>query len=435
MTAGETILKFTDYPFAYSIVGIGLGMLGFSLSQNQIIFIGIAGAFGTLLATTDPVGSLIRRVETNHLKKKLTKDDNQVYFLYKLSALKTKAISFEIEKMIGAFYFIFSIIGFVVAIIAPTPFFNKLMLNDLLGNPIINELYLKMIYLSLAGIAIGILSLRTRRFWKEFDGQIDIAAYHMTAINNDNATQTSVENMTRAIEQNDWELAGLWKQKIDEEIEYKKGKRELIIKAADSVFSPLHMESSKFKDHLRYMKQRKQLNDFKPEQWEIIRQYSRQSIIEDTRLRFRIDTFYEVMYEYNDLSSKAFREANEIINRNFSKHFGKDVSGVDFHLETPSSGNTVHLTNCAMFEIHPLEWNSPQIKFGSFRIQTRRGNQVDYTEYTQINDFDEIWKKVLEDVRNNNLMINIQKYLTDLEVENEKLMKIYSEKIEMQWKV
>ena len=41
MTAGETILKFTDYPFAYSIVGISLGMLGFSLSGNHIIFLGM----------------------------------------------------------------------------------------------------------------------------------------------------------------------------------------------------------------------------------------------------------------------------------------------------------------------------------------------------------------------------------------------------------
>jgi len=70
MATGETILKFTDYPFAYSIIGIGLSMFGFSLGQNQLVFLGLAGAFGTFLATVDPLGAAIRRVEGNHLTKK-----------------------------------------------------------------------------------------------------------------------------------------------------------------------------------------------------------------------------------------------------------------------------------------------------------------------------------------------------------------------------
>jgi hypothetical protein len=432
MVSGETILKFTDYPFAYSIVAMILGMLGFSLTQNYFIFLGFAGALGTLLAIVDPIGMLIRWVETRHLKKHTTNEDN---LIFKLSALKTKAISFEIEKIIGMFYFIFSILGFLFAVTLPTEFFDKLILKFQDGTPVLEELQMKTVYLMAAAIVMLILAIRAVRFWNDLDAKIDTTSYHLTVIDDDNATQVSIDGMSRAIEQNDWELAEFWGHKIENEIMNKKGKRELIIKAADSVFSPLHVEGSEFVNHLKTMNVTKQITDFKTPQWDNIKQKSLQSIVEDTDLRHRIENYYKMMGDFNELSRQVFPEMNIIIKRNFSESFHKDVSGVNFYLDSIDSSNNVHLQSCAMFEIHPLDFNSGQNRFGGFKLQTRQGNKAFYSDHTDRASFDNTWEKVLEDVKKSDVKIKITRYLTELEIENSKLMKIYSEKIGMQWDV
>lgn len=434
MTSGETIIKFTDYPFAYSIVGVGLGMLGFSFSQNQIIFLGIAGAFGTLLATIDPVGWMIRSVESKYLKKHHD-GKNKTNLLYKLSALKTKAISFEIEKIVGTVYFIISILTFLFAIILSDQFFKRMELKDLGGDALIEEPFLRIIYILLGIIVLILLYKRIKNFWKELDAKIDTATYHLTAINDDNATQPSVENMTRAVEQNDWELAGLWREKIQEEIQYKKGKRELIIKAADSVFSPLHFEGSEFQ---KYLERRigDPFKEFKPDKWIKIKQNSLQSIVEDTNLRRRIEVFYNTMNDYNDLVPNLFLEMNKILNESFSKAFDKNIEGVGFYLAPPNSGNNVHLQTCVLFEIPPLKFVQPPQQFDHFELQIKKPDgTTERSSRTELNEFDNAWKQVLENVKSNEIMIKLKKCLTELKIENDKLMKIYSEKIGMQWNV
>lgn len=430
MVSGETLLKFTDYPFAYSFVGIISAMIGFSLGQNQLIFLGIAGAVGTFLTIIDPIGGGLRKNAETRIKKASKKkklDDLKIQF--KLSSLKSKSISYEMEKIIGMFYFVIIISLFMLGVFLPTPFFEKLVILDGDEEPLCSEWCFKFSYLGLSLAALVIISEKGRRFWRELDRKVDIAADHMDAINDDNATQTSVESMTRAIEQNDWELAELWGHKIEDEIINQKGKRESTIKAADTIFSPLHSESSEFEKHLKKMKQNRQFTEFKTEQWDHINQHSLQSMVEDEELRHKIENFYKIMNDYNELTPKLFLEMGKIINKNFSDVFKKNVSGVEFHLDSPDSGDTVHLHDCAMSEIHPLNFYFHPRKFGGFKISTRNGNQVHHSLYEQQSSFDTAWNLVLEDVKNNEIIIKIKKYLKDLEIENEKLMKIYSDKI------
>ncbi|MGY5149063.1 MAG: hypothetical protein ACW9W3_03285 [Candidatus Nitrosopumilus sp. bin_68KS] len=437
MTSGETILKLTDYPFSYSIMGIISGILGFGISDNQLVFLGMAGAFGTFLAVVDPMGWGLRKNAEDRIKKDLDHPKNEPQELekeYKISALKSKSINFEIEKIIGLFYFIVILTVFLIAVGFSTVFLDKITINDTNGNSIFPATYFQGIYGSIALLSLIVLIVKANRFWKDLDGKIIIAGFHQIAINDDNATQTSVESMTRAVEQNDWTLAKIWQDKIKEEIKYKKGKRELIIKSADTVYSPLHLESSKFKLYLEDI-MANQFTDFKTEQWNKIKQSSLQSIIEDTDFRHRIEEFYKKLDDYNFVVHRIFGELSKIINNNFSNAFSKNVQGVEFHLDSPNSGNTVHLHTYAMSELHPMELQSTTRKFGSFKLRTITGRQSEDMEYTELNLFDNVWKLVLEDVKKNELLIKTKQYLKDLKIENEKLMKTYSDKIEMQWKV
>lgn len=435
MAAGETLLKFTDYPFAYSIVGIISGMLGFSLSQNSLIFLGLAGAIGTFFTIVDPLGEILRKNAERRIKKKNQKKElDSMELQFKLSSLKTKSITYELEKIIGIFYFLIVIILFLFAVILPTPFFEKLMIHDSNNVPLCSDWCFKLSYSVLSFFALLIIFEKVRRFWRELNKKINIAADHMSIINDDNATQTSVASMTRAVEQNDWELAELWSHKIDDEIINKKGKRELIIKSADLVFSPLHFESSDFQKYLENLNQTKQYADFETKKWDEIKQKSLQSLVEDIELRQRIENFYKLMNDYNDLTRQIFPEINQIINKNFSNVFGKDVNGVELHMDHPNSGNTVYLYQHAMFETNPLESKSSR-KFGSFKLQIIEENKRNYLEFTNQESFDDAWRRVLEDVKNNEIMIKTKRYLKELETENLKLIKIYSEHIEMQWNV
>lgn len=438
MTSGETLLKLTDYPFSYSIIGIISGIIGFGISDNYLVFLGIAGAFGTFLTIIDPIGGLVRKNAENRIKKGLDHPKNtpqELEMEYKISALKSKSINFEIEKIIGLFYFISILTFFLIAILIPSPFAEKLVIKDSSGVTMMNEVYFKLIYSGLTVIALGALISKVNRFWKDLDGKIIIAGYHQIVINNDNATQTSVESMTRAVEQNDWGLAKIWKTKIENEIKYKKGKREIVIKAADFIFRPLHIESSEFVNQLKYRNETKQNMDFKTPQWDTIKQQSLQSIIEDPQLRCRIENFYKMMSDYNDLSNNLLREMNKIINKTFSEEFDKDISGVSFYLDELDSGNDIQLSSCALFEIHPMNFHSGQNTFGGYKLKTKLNNKISYSNHIDQSSFDATWGKILDDVKKNEMMIKIKKYLKDLDIENNKLMKIYSENIGMQLNV
>ena len=95
MAVGETLLKFTDYPFAYSILGLFSGIIGFSLSENHLVYLGIAGALGTFLTILDPIGWLIRDGAKSRIKlnqKSYLKPDEIIDVHYKMSAIKSKTI-------------------------------------------------------------------------------------------------------------------------------------------------------------------------------------------------------------------------------------------------------------------------------------------------------------------------------------------------------
>lgn len=437
MTAGETILKFTDYPFAYSIIGIISGMIGFSLGQNSIIFLGLAGAVGTFLTIVDPLGETLRKNAKRRIKKrnKIEKlDDLELQF--KLSSLKSKSITYEMEKIIGMFYFVIIIILFLIAIVVSTPFFDKLVILDSNKVPLCNEWCFKFSYLGLGLSALIIISEKGRQFWKELDNKVNIAASHMSMINDDNATQTSIESMTRAVEQNDWELANLWSHKIEDEILNKKGKRELIIKAADTVFSPLHRESIAFEQGVNSMIYSYRYPTFDHKEWDEITRNSYQSIIEDTELRYRIDSFYKLALDYNNKQGSLGRIINDILYKHASDIFDKkDVFTIEYEIESPNGNGNAELFGCALFSTHPLDFYRVRGKLRHILVRSRDGgNQINSTFHDNIL-FDKMWDLVIKEIDLKDEIMKIRQMFEQVKTENSKLIKIYSEKIGMQWNV
>ena len=77
MTAGETLLKVTDFPFSYTVIAITFLVLDINFDDKKIlILLATAGALGTLLSVTNPVGRLLKY----WLKKNIENGRQKKYF-------------------------------------------------------------------------------------------------------------------------------------------------------------------------------------------------------------------------------------------------------------------------------------------------------------------------------------------------------------------
>ncbi len=333
MTAGETLLKVADYPFAYSFVILLGAIFGFGLSENKILILGIAGAFGTFLTIVDPWGFYVRW----QLKKGLNKitKTKKIFpeLKFHIKALDSRAIGIEIDRIIGMFYFVISIFTFIVAMWGSSSFANNLIIRDSNQNIILGDLYIRTISSVVAIIAMVILATISRRKWKELDKKLEVAAMHQFSIGHEYATKTTVENMTRAIDLGDWTSAEEWAQELKEEIENKKGKREIIIKSAEIVFRPLHEDSMNIESTCQGILNAKNYYGITSNTWDQLKRSGVHLMIEDADLRHRIESFYNTIYDYNKLSSRINTDTDNLIKQSMSNSFGKKVIAIRYFVK------------------------------------------------------------------------------------------------------
>ena len=440
MVTGETLLKFTDYPFAYSIVGIISGIIGFSLGQNQFIFLGIAGAFGTFLTIIDPIGWLLRKNAEDRINKGYGKkmDSQNLEIKYKISALKSKSINFEIEKIIGLFYFIIIVLLFMLAIVPDTPFFENLIIKNNLGEPMCSDSCFKTGYILTSTFVLVILIAKANRFWKELDKKIPIAGFHQIAINNDNATQTSVESMTRAVEQNDWELAKVWQKKIEDEIKYKKGKREIIIKSAEAIFKPLHMESMSIDVSLSQISKTRAYGTIAIDQWQKITIESTHVMIENSQLRKEISDFYDKIEEYNQLIILVKNKTKDEILKEASSIFARDVREIQYWIIHDKDSHVApDMLSCVLFNTHPLQTEEDSKPHQLDLQLSVKGRKIQLTipkENLEFTKFEEFWKNIMKEIDSDEQLDKLKQLHKELTIKNFELKKKYQDMIELQWK-
>lgn len=225
MPSGETILKFTDYPFAYSALFISLSSLGLEFYDEKALpYLVLAGFGATFLVITDPIGYIIKfilyqtRTQYGSLKNlKIGKEWN-----YIKSAFHAKAISIEIEKLVGIFYFLVILVIFIYALNNFDLFTERFEISlgdefscdlecirDTVPSPLIAVAFLVAVMLIWNGI-------------KTFN-RIGIVATYLFSIDTPSIPRSSVESISRFIESGDWKTAEYWKGKIEHEEEKEEG--------------------------------------------------------------------------------------------------------------------------------------------------------------------------------------------------------------------
>ena len=73
----------------------------------------------------------------------------------------------------------------------------------------------------MAVLVVGLLNAR------ELRRQIEIAGIHQWGIGSEFVTPTTIDNMSKAIQQNDWKTAEEWSKLIENEIKTEKGKKDI----------------------------------------------------------------------------------------------------------------------------------------------------------------------------------------------------------------
>lgn len=439
MAIGETLLKLTDYPFTYSLGFLAIGVYGYNISDDRALsFLTAAGILGTFLAIVDPFGwivgkyyLLIAYIEYRRLKLKneIINDWN-----YLRSAFYTKSMSLEKDRMVGIVYFVITLFTFVAAITQSETFANRFVIKTSFLNCELTcvQEYGWIILVSFASVLCLKIGFDSTKLTKK----ADIVATYLSSINLASVPKESVTAINSFIELGDWKTAEHWKEKIREDIKYNRGKRDIIIKATDLVYTPLYRTTVDFQNNIRGMKYSRRFPSYDVKEWQTIKINSKQSLIEETDLRGRIESFYELVSKYDEFMGTVNRKAEQIINQRASEIYDKNVRRIDYDVESPQGSGTVELFGCALFDVPPLDNYNVRGRLRSLRVEFI--NEKQETQYANFNDttlFDKMWELVRSDTKKDPDIMKMHKYFDEIKKENEELSRIFSEKIAMQLKV
>lgn len=439
MTTGETLLKITDYPFAYSFVFILGGILGFSLTQNKFYLLGIAGTLGTFLTIIDPMGGYVRYRLEQRMSKTKVESETEPNYEHQKSAIGSRAIGVEIDKIVALIYFAITLALFVIGMAIP--------MSELADNFVIVGKHQEIICNSfcIKGYSVGgslsvafILSEVGRRRWSELDKKLKTAGMHQRAIENEYATQNSVENMTSAIDQGDWTTADKWASKIKEEIKYKKGKRDIVIKSAETVYLPLTLEFSRIKTTIDTFPARRIYPTINFGAWLAIKERLGHLVVDDPKFRERMDNFQSKTRQYDELFDRNRQKIEDIINKIASRIYNKNnVIGVGYFVGTQGETFATPLSNCVFCNIHPKDIE-PTRKPYSIQIdwiENTTQQRENMASQEQIDKFNNAWDEIKKEAENDPDVKKMRELFEEIKKENLELLKIATEKFELQYKV
>ena len=220
MAAGETLLKISDYPFSYSIVGIALSLLGYQLSsENFLTYVAIAGFVGTFIIATEPLGRLIKFI-TKKLPtpKKSELIKTKQYSTVINQGIESKPITLEIEKIVHFLYFAIALGFSYIGIAFSELIAKKFIILDAENIPICDLDCLRFWgFFVIAGamIILGIIGgIRLQQLRK----RTIFAGVFQGSINSKFISTQTISSMERSLEIGDWRSVENWATRIAAEV-------------------------------------------------------------------------------------------------------------------------------------------------------------------------------------------------------------------------
>jgi hypothetical protein len=436
MAAGETLLKITDIPFSYSLLAIIMGVMGVNFEGvNIAILIGTAGALGTFLAVTDPIGRLLQSTLKRGIRQLREKSElkDDVKWNFATNAIKTRAIGIEIDKFVSMFYLGFILLVFSSSVTYFPDFSEHLQLYGDGEKIICSSGCAGIVGVIFSGIAGFFLVLVGIKSWRELKNNTVVAGIHHSGISSEYVTTTTIENMSRSIEQNDWQTASEWAKIIETEIKTEKGKKDFNIESIREVYRPLYEESISIQATAENILINKTNSTFPSGAWNSIRSVTRDFMIKDKNLINKIQLLYDKIQEYNKKPPTLENQIKSIISREATKFYGMHVDDVQYYFKRTNSGSSPALWDCLRSKQHPLERNTQPYDYRTIELQTSNVSSKELSGEEYVVQFDNLWNILLEKVNSEINLSKLEDQVKEIQSINNELKPIFEEKIKKQW--
>ncbi len=218
MAIGETILKFTDYPFTYTIALLLVKINDIDpLSHEATPYLLGAGIAASVLVITDPFGRILKGwlmlSEKSYIKKGNDKENILKSWDDIKSVFHTQPIETEKDKIVSTIYFILAI-SFVMYLVNDYAVFQKYFNVFDQNNSTCRDYCLQsqMYYtLFITSIVVaGVGGWNGAHIFKK----IRTMATYLICKNSPFVSSSSIQSMSDFIKIGDWNTAASWKEKV-----------------------------------------------------------------------------------------------------------------------------------------------------------------------------------------------------------------------------
>jgi hypothetical protein len=441
LTVGETLLKITDYPFVYSITLIILAFNGMDLYSKDVYpYLAAAGFIGTFLAILDPFGRIIKYliILLQKLHIHLVGNEDNEEWIYVQSAYHTRQIEVEKDKIVSMFYFTLIVAVAINFINASSPAIHHFAFIFNL-NPTCNldcQKTLTIVTLNIIQYTVfGVMGWNAVRLTKK----VNIVATYLSCISSPKTSAQPIENISRFIESGDWKTAEYWQKRIHEDIKYNRGQKDLVMKAAEAVFRPLHAESFAISQTHQNIITTRNYSDFRTDTWQKIIIESSYGMIVDTELKKEIEEFYQKIQKYNNLRYAVFIRFTDLIKLTASEIFKTRVNDIRYFVTDRGDRQSApDILRCVLFQTHPLKTGDDLKPVQLDIVYSDKGDSNTLVLKPNEQDFDkfeEFWTKMIGSAESDNSLQELRTLLHEIEEENKELLKKYEEQIRLQLNV
>lgn len=435
MSTGETLLKLSDYPFAYSFTALMVGTLGLDIQNtHQIIFLAAAGTLGTFLAVTDPLGRLSKYILKKMIQRRKTDSQNEILKnKQSIRAIYSRSIGVEVDKLTSLVYFVVILYLFSSFMNTNPSFAEQFQLvqkdgHVLCATSCIQEVGNVVGFLgALAVIGVGVLNCR------ELKKQIEIAGTHQLGISSEFVINTTIENMSKAIQENDWKTAEEWGKIVENEIKTEKGRKDFNLEAVKEVYRPLYEESIQNQAAAANILQNNVNTTFSATMWNGISSTTKNLLIKDKALLEKINTLYQKIDEYNKNPPTLENRVKQIIQREATKFYGMSVDDIHYWFKHGNGGSSPGLWDCLRSGQHPTQRFNGFYNYRYIELDLFGGKHQELKEENSLADFDRLWKILLERVNSEIDLTKLREQVLEIQKLNNDLKPAFEEYIKKQW--
>ncbi|MGI0102700.1 MAG: hypothetical protein ACREA7_08920 [Nitrosotalea sp.] len=439
MPSGETLLKVTDFPFAYSVISVLFVAIGMNIHDMKFLTeLGIAGALGTFLTITDPVGRLLKSILRHNLQKlKDCTNENTTEYTnldYSIRAIGTRSIGIEIDKIVSLLYFAF-LLSFISLCVTFSPYFDTILdVKNHDGAILFNSVQSKSIIVIISSIVILILAIVLVRNRDDLRRHVHTAGVYQRGISSEFAMPDTVDSISKAVDQNDWQTAEEWQNVLLKEIRTEKGKKDLLLQSVQNVYRPLYVEMMNIESTYNLVNSDGNFRQFQNAEWMKIKS-SPEFLMIDKQIRDQIELFYDVIGKYNKIVEVSNNIASKILRQRVAMDYGDKYAGINYWIESTSGVQAPSLQALMLTGMHPMAQFQNETHPNMLRIElvTAGGTGENYQGEDVIVKFNTFWDNLVKDADNNLEIKRMKGYFRDISDKSKKLKTLYFEKIGKQW--